>query len=122
MFEYIPEELRPTYEQHCDYDNVYRLVISTDNLSYKDFVPSYLEEGFIPKHNQGDYSVSLYKSKKVLIKLREKINSLWKYDAIAIGSTSITRGVSFGEMHIHYFLFDYVNNSPCDDFTICEVI
>ena len=45
-------------------------------------------------------------------------------NAYAKGFTSIKRGISFKEdskHHVEYFLYDYENNSPKDDFIIVEV-
>ena len=121
MFDYIPDCFKPKQEQHIDYYNVFRLVINTEVLTFEDFIPSCFEEGYVPKNEQGDYSVSLNKNREVLLKLREKFVGMKKYNGLAIGNTSNLRGLSFGKTHINYFLYDYLNNSPCDDFSIFEV-
>ena len=106
MLDYIPEAFRPKYEQHTDFSNVYRLVINIDNLTHEDFVPSFLEDGFIPKNESSDYSVSLWTKLEVLNKLRKKFEGLKKYNAIAVVDTSISRGISIKPgKHVNYYLF-----------------
>lgn len=45
-----------------------------------------------------------------------------KIKTISRGRTSIKRGISTAENndhHVEYYLYDYLNNSPKDDFDIC---
>ena len=71
------------------------------------------------------YGLSLFTN---LESLKNKVDSLPvlndSTNAYAKGFTTIKRGISTKENkehHVEYFLYDYENNSPKDDFSIIEV-
>lgn len=129
-FKYMPEEIWPDDSQHVDYAEVYRAVKSTDILKIEDFLPWNVEHPnqmrtFKNLFNQPKYGMSVFTD---LDALR---NTLVRYPALndktyayARGFTTIKRGISLKENkqhHVEYFLYDYENNSPKDDFSIFEV-
>ena len=75
------------------------------------------------KLGKGDYAVSLYST---LERAKEK---LWRsesqrkdHPALACGPTLNNRGRSIEGVdgHILYYLYDYIDNNPCSDFTTIE--
>lgn len=75
------------------------------------------------KYKLSDFSVSLFlnieKGKEILW----KDDSLKKdYPAIALGFTCSGKGYSVvdNQTHLSYYLFDYVNNNPYNDFSTIE--
>lgn len=123
MFDYIPDFYRPKEERHITYHGVYRAVINVETLTPEDFEPSFMEPNYRLKNKQSDYSVSLFRDKSIIILYRKKFPGFKKYCGIAVGDTSKERGVSIGgeNSHVDYFLYDYLSNSPCEDFSVCEV-
>ena len=127
----MPEELWPDESLHHEYDEVYRATKSNDMLRVTDFLPWSVEHAnqkktFRTCFSKGEYGLSLFTD---LDSLKDTVN---KYPALkastnafAKGFTSISRGVSLKEdkrHHVEYYLYDYENNSPKDDFVIYEVI
>lgn len=130
-FKHIPKDLWPLRNEHVKYDEVYRAVKNKVELDVNDFSPSNVERRNKEKTfgkiiNRSYYSVSLFTT---LESLKATVLSLPKLDgkikAYAKGFTSIERGVSTEEdkvkHHVDYFLYDYIDNSPKDDFCIVEV-
>ena len=124
------KDMYPSESQHIDYAEVYRAVKSTDTLVVDDFLPSnveYANKGRIFRGliTQDYYGVSLFTD------LESLKNNLKRFPALADtikayakGFTSKNRGVSTRKdkrNHVNYYLYDYVNNSPKDDFSIVEV-
>lgn len=120
----------PKESQHVEHAEVYRATKSSDCLKVDDFLPSNIEyknqrDTFRGQINQPFYSVSVFTDLDSLKKKVESFPALdGKIGAYAKGFTTIKRGISFKENsdhHVNYFLYDYENNSPKDDFQIIEV-
>lgn len=130
-FKYIPKEFWPKSTEHIDYAEVYRASMSVDVVKIEDFVPSNIEhknqkKTFKNTFEQSEFSVSLSTSLDSLKKTVSKFPSMSnRIKAYAKGKTSIKRGISTEENpvtnHVNYFLYDYIDNSPKDDFQIIEV-
>lgn len=130
QFKHIPENLWPNEEQHVEYTEVYRATHSTDELKIEDFLPWNIEHTnqkkmFKTLFKQPEYGMSIYTNLDSLKQVVEKFPKLNNTtNAYAKGFTSIKRGISCKENsqhHVEYFLFDYEENSPKDDFKIVEV-
>lgn len=130
-FKYIPREFWPNAAEHIDYTEVYRASMSIDALKIEDFVPSNIEhknqrKTFKNTFEQPEFSVSLSTDLDSLKKIVSKFPSMNKrIKSYSRGKTSISRGISTKENpathHVNYFLYDYIDNSPKDDFEIIEV-
>ncbi len=131
MFKHIDDISKyPKKTQHVDHTEVYRAVRSIDELKVEDFLPWNVEHAnqrrtFQKYFKPGDYGVSLFTDLDTLKQRVIAIPSLNKRtNAYAKGFTTIHRGISLEESadhHVDYFLYDYENNSPKDDFCIIEV-
>ena len=128
VFQYIPVELWPKESEHIDYDPVFRAVKSTELLTVNDFLPWNIEhrnqkKTFKTLFKQPEYGMSVFTELDSLMKKIDEIPSLKKHTkSVAKGRTSKARGISpkeNQEHHVEYFLYDYINNSPKDDFEIC---
>lgn len=124
-FKDIPEDKAPHENEHVAYNEVYRGTVSIDKLCVDDFVPSYIlyknQMRTFGKLCKADYSVSLFTN---LEKLKEKVKNINSIKSYSKGYTNIKRGISTKESeenHVNYYLYDYLTNSPCDDFEIIEV-
>lgn len=109
---------------------VYRATKSVDILKIQDFLPWNIEyanqkKTFKNQFKQPQYGMSVFTDLDSLKKIVEKYPAMNdSINAYAKGLTSIKRGISFKEdskHHVEYFLYDYENNSPKDDFIIVEV-
>ena len=125
-FKYMPKDKWPNENEHITYDVVYRATKHTVNLTYEDFIPSNIENenamDTFKKFQKSDYSVSLFTDLEVL---KSKTSFSKKYNSYSKGFTSNKRGISTRESeskHVNYYLYDYIENSPCDDFSVIEVI
>lgn len=126
LYRDVPDEFAPKKELHKDFAVVFRGTKSVNELTYKDFLPSHIQHKNKLKTFknlcQFDYSLSLSDDLNCLKKRLEGVVSIKSFSQ---GFTTIDRGVSFKEKesedHIHYFLYDYENNSPCSDFKIIEL-
>ena len=128
-FEYIPDEFKPTEDKHVEYSEVYR-ALRGNEVTKEDFYPTFIERNskkkrklFEPR-NQSDYSVSVFRTMESIMLL---FNSNWgfhkSHKAIAKGCTTKRRGYSYDadkNGHIDYFLYDYLENNPYEDFKYCE--
>ncbi|MBR4733322.1 MAG: hypothetical protein IK081_11195 [Lachnospiraceae bacterium] len=130
QFKHMPRELWPNEAQHVEYATVYRATHNSDNLQIEDFLPWNIEnpnqkKTFGPLF-QPEFGLSIFTDLQALKSIVELVPKLHKSTkAYAKGFTSINRGISLKENkrhHVEYFLFDYENNSPKDDFKIVEVI
>lgn len=132
-FIHIPDQYEPFIKSHHDYRPVYRAVENVTTLDYTDFLPSIIEnqdsssnfDGVINDKDQplNKYSTSVFTDIDMLKKKIEQVPILKKKKkAIAEGFTTNSRGVSTKKKdgHVNYYLYDYMNNSPKDDFKICE--
>lgn len=126
----MPKDMWPDEKQHVEYTEVYRATHSTDDLKVEDFLPWNIEhpnqkKTFKNLFKQPEYGMSTYtdlESLKCVVEKFPKLDSAT--NAYAKGFTSIKRGISLKENsqhHVEYFLFDYEENSPKDDFKIAEV-
>lgn len=129
-FKHMPEDLWPDESLHCKYDEVYRATKSSDVLRISDFLPWNVEHANQKKTFQNcfrkpEYGLSLFTDLDSLRNVVDKFPALSaNTKAYAKGFTSIDRGVSTKEdkrHHVEYYLYDYENNSPKDDFVIYEV-
>lgn len=131
-FKHIPEELWPREEEHVDYEPVYRAVMNDDVLKVDDFLPSIIEyknqrRSFknLVENDRSVYGVSVFTKLKNLNETLSLYSAFRKKTkAIAIGRTTLIRGVSTRESekhHVDYYLYDYEKNSPKDDFEIFEL-
>ena len=130
-FKYIEnKEMWPKESQHVEYAEVYRAVKSTEKLSVEDFMPWNIEHAnqkrlFKNKFKQPEYGMSVFTSLESLKKKVSEFPALEESTrAYAKGFTTIKRGISCEENKIHhveYYLYDYLENSPKDDFDIVEV-
>jgi len=131
VFKYIPKEYWPNQSEHVDFNEVYRASMSVDVLKIDDFIPSNIEhknqkKTFKNTFEQPEFSVSLSTDLDSLKKTVSKFPSMNKrIKSYSKGKTSIKRGISTAENtsthHVNYFLYDYIENSPKDDFEIIEV-
>ena len=130
-FKHIDDEkMYPDMSSHVEYSEVYRATKSVDVLKIEDFLPWNVEYAnsmrtFKNQFKQPQYGMSIFTSLNSLKETVEKYPKLRNSTkAYAKGFTTIKRGVSLEEKsdhHVEYFLFDYENNSPKDDFEIIEV-
>lgn len=128
-FEYIPDEFKPTADKHVEYSEVYR-ALHGYNVTKEDFYPTIIERNskkkgklFEPRE-QGDYSVSVFRTMKAIKLLFDSSMGFRNsHKAIAKGCTTKRRGYSYEadkKGHIDYFLYDYLENNPYEDFKYCE--
>lgn len=121
----IPEWCQPEENEHVEYSEVYRFVKSVpfDSSSFQPFIvdrPNYNRKFTSNQDDRGIYGVSLFVS--LTAARKAYFSSAWiqKHTVgIAKGFTSITRGISTKASpsgHLEYFLYDYINNSPAEDF------
>lgn len=124
----IPQAFWPKEDEHIEYDSVYRAVKSESELTIDDFLPWNIEYANQEKTFKGqfakpNYGMSVFTDMKSLLSKIHNIPSLRKKTkSIAIGRTSIEKGISTRENqehHVEYYLYDYINNSPKEDFEIC---
>lgn len=129
-FKHMPEAIWPDESENTEYTEVYRATKSVDVLEIDDFLPWNVEhpnqmKTFKNLFNQPCYGMSVFTDLKSLQNRVESIPSLNKStNAYAKGFTSCKRGISLAEdrkHHVEYYLYDYENNSPKDDFYIIEV-
>ena len=123
------DDMCPDESQHVEYAEVYRATKSIDVLMVEDFLPWNVEyanqkKTFKRLFKQPDYGMSVFTD---LSSLKSKVDSIPSLgasnNAYARGFTTIKRGISLKEKkhHVEYFLYDYLDNSPKDDFRIVEV-
>ena len=121
----------PNISLHVDHPVVFRAVKNANSLTVDDFLPSNINnmhqlKTFKRQVNPGDYSLSVFTDLDSLKRILSYCPALLeKTKALAKGFTTISRGISYqenSEHHVDYFLYDYENNSPKDDFAIVEVI
>ena len=129
-FVYMPKELWPDEAEHVDYDPVYRATKNINQLTVEDFLPWNVEHKnqkrtFKNLFKKPEYGMSVFTNLGALEETLEKVPSLnRKIRSISKGRTSLARGISTKENekhHVEYFLYDYINNSPKDDFEICII-
>ena len=131
-----------TKEEVC-YKNNYRFLYQKGDPLPTDFVPTFMDDKqeeirerrklcgdpayvVVSQHKKkslGDYAVSLFLDLETAKKCLWKNDSYKKdYPAIAIGSTNQRKGYAINDKdcHVSYFLFDYVTNSPYNDFRTIE--
>lgn len=129
-FKHIPRELWPDIRDHVEYEEVYRATKSKDVLTVDDFLPWNIEysnqkKTFKNLFKQPEYGMSVFTEYSALMSVLSRYPSLdRKTQSISKGRTSIIRGISTREntnKHVDYFLYDYLNNSPKDDFEMIEV-
>lgn len=129
-FKHIPKKIWPVESQHVEYKVVYRGTHNSEELKIEDFLPWNVEhrnqkKTFKKLFKQPEYGMSTYTDLDTLKSVVEKFPKLDNVTkAYAKGFTSIKRGISLEENkqhHVEYFLYDYENNSPKDDFVIVEV-
>ena len=131
LFSYIPDNLKPEAEKHVPYSTVFR-ALHHKTVEKEDFYPTIIEQrknGLFRGHgsekpeSQSSYSVSLNISLDFIRALFKLQGFRKNHEGIAEGSTSVKRGYSYAaneKGHVDYFLFDYINNNPCDDFQLVE--
>ena len=124
------EDLCPKENQHVEYKEVYRAIKNITELKVEDFLPWNVEyanqrKTFKNQFKQPEYGMSVFTDLDSLKKTVARFPGLdEKTKAFAKGFTTIKRGISLKESdqhHVDYFLYDYENNSPKDDFRIVEV-
>lgn len=124
------KDMCPDESQHVEYAEVYRAVKSTNILEVQDFLPWNIEHAnqkktFRKQFTQPEYGMSVFTDFEAMKSIVARIPTLNEStNAYAKGFTSIKRGISLQENknhHVEYFLYDYENNSPKDDFKIVEV-
>ena len=129
-FKYIPKEFWPSVEEHIQHETVYRGVKSTNILHVDDFLPWNIENSnqmkkFNGLFKQPYFGTSVFTNLENLRSVVKNFPALGtKIKAYAVGFTSIEKGISKKENlnnHVDYYLYDYINNSPKDDFNILEV-
>lgn len=129
-FKHIDNEaMYPDESQHVAYDEVYRATKNVGKLDIEDFLPWNVEhpnqkKTFKKLFKQPEYGMSVFTDLETLKRVVAKYPSLdASTNAYAKGFTTIKRGISLEENkhHVDYFLYDYVDNSPKDDFEIVEV-
>lgn len=127
----MPEAIWPSENDNVEYSTVYRATKSVELLKVDDFLPWNIEhknqmKRFRNLFEQHNYGLSVFTDLKTLKKTVNRYPALKETTAsFSIGFTSLKRGVSLKEddnHHVEYFLFDYINNSPKDDFEIIEVL
>ena len=129
-FVHMPDALWPGDDEHIDYEPVFRGTKSTDYLKIDDFLPSNIEyenqkKTFKNLFQRPNYGVSVFTALASLEETIAKFPALQKsIKSISKGRTTIVRGISTKENekhHIDYYLYDYLNNSPKEDFEIEKV-
>lgn len=131
MFEYIEDEsviVRINSLSHKNFNGVIRALYS-DELTKEDFIPTFLDAkqrrkaAFDPTA-LSSYSISLfidYETYKIYCSTNRSFRE--KHKAVARGFTSEKRGISCvlnpsNSKHIDYFLFDFEQNGPLEDFEV----
>ena len=126
-FVHIPRESWPKEEEHVEYNTVYRATQNVIELAIEDFLPWNIEhknqmKTFKNQFNRNQYGMSVFTNLESLISMIQMLPSLkMKTRTISVGHTSLERGISTKEdkkHHVEYYLYDYINNSPKDDFSI----
>lgn len=134
-FNYIPENLRPDETLHTDHKICFR-AIQGNIITKEDFFPTFLEKRKRKAMNKvdsvkacferGDYSVSLFDTIDGIKKIYNAYPLFRKnHNWIAKGFTSRKRGISYTANkngHIDYFLYDYNDNNPYQDFELIQEI
>ncbi len=144
LFRGIPPSI---VEQIIGIDNsiefpcVVRFVKHEGTLEYTDFLPSHVDPNSKLNRNNmankggmantvsqqvledlNSYSVSL----TIPIERKEFENRIKQmkrhFPFVARGHTSINKGTAWNNRddHVSYFLYDYVGNSPCTDFSVID--
>lgn len=125
-FKDVPDKYCPDKSEHIKYNTIFRGIVHLDKLDYTDFLPSHIQYERQRKtfknlfNSSSDYSCSLFTE---LDTLKISVSQIRRLRGYAQGFTDIKRGVSCKENrdhHVDYFLYDYENNSPCDDFKVIE--
>ena len=121
----IPEQYQPSESEHVDYPEVYRFVknVDFDSSSFQPYIvehPSIKAKFVSNQVGKGIYGVSLFVSLSAARKAFFASGNIQKNTmGLAKGFTSISRGISTRanqEGHLDYFLYDYIGNSPAEDF------
>ena len=121
----IPEEYQPNDIEHVSHPEVYRFVkdVPFDSSSFQPFIvdhPNFLKKFATLSDPRSAYGVSLFISIDAAKMAYLASTSLQKNTVgLARGHTDINRGISTKANpsgHVDYFLYDYINNSPADDF------
>lgn len=119
----IPEEKQPQEKDNVYYPVVFRAMYNRDTNDINNFKPTYIERKYKPESffskEQGVFSMSVFTSEQALISAIKPNKKKWnQLVSIAQGHTDINKGIALNENcgHVHYFLFDYLDNSPCSDF------
>lgn len=135
-FSYIPDRLKPDKEKHVSHPVVFR-ALRHKTVEKEDFYPTCIEQEQRNRNmnnlfrdseeleSQSNYSVSLNTSLKSLCALFKLSGFRRNHEGVAKGFTSDKRGYSYAadkKGHVDYFLFDYINNNPCDDFQLVEEV
>lgn len=129
-FKHMPEAVWPNENEHVEYDEVNRAVHSRNELTVNDFLPWNIEyknqkKTFGRLFAQPEYGMSVYRDIDSLKEVVERFPKLSaSINAYSLGFTTIRRGISTRENshhHVEYYLYDYEDNSPKDDFRIIEV-
>ena len=124
------DDMCPDESQHVEYAEVYRATKNTEILGVEDFLPWNVEyanqnKTFKRQFKKPEYGLSVFTNLDSLKDTVERIPALAeRTNAYAKGFTTIKRGISLKEdkkHHVEYYLYDYENNSPKDDFEIIEV-
>ena len=126
----IPTSVVDDIYKNQDYHrrNVYRAISHNVITTVKeDFLPSFMDLEYIPLIlTTGHYGLSVFedleKLKNTVASSKRLYNSTIGY---AFGFTNFDRGIwtnPDNKTHINYFLFDWDNNNPFDDFEIIEAL
>lgn len=130
-FKHMPQAMWPDESNHVDYHEVYRATKNTESLTVRDFLPWNIEyenqkKTFRKTFSQPDYGMSLFTDLASLKDVVDRFPALKESTkSFAKGFTTLKRGISLKENskhHVEYYLYDYEDNSPKDDFEIIEVI
>ena len=129
VFSYIKSDVARRqileHEGECYDQYVFRALYSNE-ITVGDFIPSIFDmratrkKGYNPD-SPGSYSVSLFPSLDVYrLKCDASKGFRTSHPAVAVGKTSLLRGYSCrdNDIHVSYFLYDYEDNSPAEDFKI----
>ena len=119
----IPIDKQPLESEHVQYDIVYRAMYNQDCDDINNFLPTYIERNYKPESffdkDQQKFSLSVFTNEEDLITTIRPIYKTWiKVTALAKGKTDIEKGISTSsdKGHVNYYLYDYLNNSPKNDF------
>lgn len=127
----IPIEFQPSVEDNFYSEPIIRAVKSREMIP-QNFIPTYIERNPVGKsfvcgqdENASYFSLSVFTDKKSCESALSKYpKSFRKFIGYAIGRTNIEKGIALepAKNHIDYFLYDYANNSPAEDFEYLEDI